>query len=423
MTFQNLNDMWRICVSSISMILSVNSIYLFIQFLMLKMDRKLLVWTGIITFINLVFLQSLANYSISLLGGHDVDGLRYIIGSIDVFYIVVIYISIAVNELLLYINLLKKRKIILNTNSIKESLDFMPEGICFSSMDGTPLLVNTKMHEISDELFGEIVLNTNICDKKLKDNEVEDGITIIRSEPDYIVKSKDCVWNIKHKFHGNIKEVIATDITEIYRLTEEIEEKNHRLEAINKRLKEYNKRVDEYTRDKEILAAKIRVHDDIGRSLLAFRAYMNKYRNNREELIELWSQSISLMKGEAQNIHEPDDWENLNHAAKQVGVLLVLKGEIPKQKPKRKIVIDIIHECLNNMVRHAGGRNLSIILRENKDLLELEITNDGMAPKTKIVEKGGLSNLRKSVEMIGGSMVVESFPNFVLRASIPGEAE
>lgn len=40
---------------------------------------------------------------------------------------------------------------------------------------------------------------------------------------------------------------------------------------VNERLKEYSSKVDSYMREKEILAAKIKVHDDIGRSLIALK--------------------------------------------------------------------------------------------------------------------------------------------------------
>ena len=56
--------------------------------------------------------------------------------------------------------------------------------------------------------------------------------------------------------------------------------------------------MEQVTREQEILNAKISVHDDIGRSSLTARVYLEQpeEKRNRKELLALWNYVISVMK-------------------------------------------------------------------------------------------------------------------------------
>ena len=56
--------------------------------------------------------------------------------------------------------------------------------------------------------------------------------------------------------------------------------------------------MEQVTREQEILNAKISVHDDIGRSSLTVRVYLEQpeEKRNRKELLALWNYVISVMK-------------------------------------------------------------------------------------------------------------------------------
>lgn len=315
--------------------------------------------------------------------------------------------------------LLYKKRNLLTSDSVKESLDAMPEGICFSKPDGTPMLVNRRMHQVADEIFGTIVLNTKECDRKLHTGEVKQGVSVISTKPDYIVKTQKHVWNIKYTLHHNLKEIVAINITEEYRLTEKIHERNRRLSDINARLKDNQNHLECYICEKELLATKIHIHDDIGRSLLEFRMYLSREEKQREELVELWKRNIRVMMGETDLNETEDDWEQLLKAADHVKVAIELEGILPKEGLQRKMALNIILECLNNTVRHARGNQLNVRLKECEGILYMTVRNNGNCPKAAIEEKGGLSNIRKGVELLGGRMRIESFPFFILTVELP----
>lgn len=76
-------------------------------------------------------------------------------------------------------------------------------------------------------------------------------------------------------------------------------------------------------------------------------------------------------------------------------------------------------ECITNTARHADGDELYITVSDDGAFFTARIGNNGRPPKAEIVERGGLSSLRRITEMAGGSMKTESFPRFLLSVSIP----
>ncbi|NLC72936.1 MAG: hypothetical protein GX684_04085, partial [Ruminococcaceae bacterium] len=201
------------------------------------------------------------------------EKIRVLAGATPVFAVVTIFILIGIFEYLL------SRKICINScglgkNAVKESMDNLPEGVCFSKKDGTPLLVNRSMHRLSHALTGKTIYNIKVLEKNIMEKTLLPDAVVIRTRPSVVIRIKDEVWNLRRIEHKHVDETLAHNIREQWILIEEIKSKNDKLEQINEGLRAYQKKVNEYIREKEILNAKIQVHDDIGRSLIAFRSYL-----------------------------------------------------------------------------------------------------------------------------------------------------
>jgi two-component system sensor histidine kinase UhpB len=77
----------------------------------------------------------------------------------------------------------------------------------------------------------------------------------------------------------------------------------------------------------------------------------------------------------------------------------------------------IVQEALTNVVRHAGAQHVWISLSESEDLVELNIRDDGVGfdaariLKTPLHQRHlGLDGMRERVEILGGTLHVESQP-------------
>ena len=334
----------------------------------------------------------------------------------------------------------------LSPGSVKESLDALPDGVCFFSEDGRILLSNRRMQHISSDITGIGILNGEklwrcIEEKSVK-TDVSDGLVILTSD------SK--VWNVRRseiEAEGNrINEIVALDVTEQYELRRELEERNERLNSVNERLRIFSRDMSRLTAEKELLDAKIKVHDDLGRSLLAFRAYLTAEpsKRDRSKLLPLWRYVISVMKKETA---PSEEWDAIEKTAESLHIQIEINGDLPAgladlpvSGEVRSAIMAAIRECMTNTARHARGDRLFVLIKCGAEQgadhastsgsssasgtapcddaphgIRIEITNNGRAPLVPIQEAGGLSNLRHMVERAGGIMTIEGSPQFLLR--------
>ena len=332
---------------------------------------------------------------------------------------VVILAGIASAEAVIFIMFLRRKKAMLVAGAIKESLDSLPDGICFYESGGQPLLVNMQMNRLSGEVSGQEIMNAELFIRRLKEKKVPDRMRIIRTEPTVLLETVDgSVWDfrIRSLIPGkpDTFEIAAFNITEQYRSNRELKKRNERLEQVNERLRRFSEEMVSFTAEKELLNAKIGIHDNIGRSLLAFRTYLSQPAKDRDrkKLLFLWRYVFSVMKMEAS---PSDDWDLLEKAAEMLHILINLDGELPKNLKWRNAVIAAIRECLTNTSAHAGGDRLTVKIRSCGGDITAEFTNTGRPPEGEIQETGGLKNLRRIVEQAGGSMTIESCPRFLMR--------
>ncbi len=306
----------------------------------------------------------------------------------------------------------------LSALSVCEGLDQLPDGICVSLPNGFPRLVNDRMQNISNAAFGENVLDTQKLERRFAARDFRSGCEADERDKNLFLRlPDDSVWQIKRRKitvgKKEMDETIAFDVTQWYFDMLDLEQRNERLSAVNERIRAYNRDMDRIVREKEILAAKIRLHGDLGRCLLSLQRYLNDGGIDRSELTtELYNTASLLLRNEAQDQGSEDRMNALYEAAKAVDVEIRLCGEIPPEK--KELVETAIHECLTNTVKHANGHLLELSCTHEGGAFRAVFTNDGKLPDGPIAETGGLKDLRTLVERKGGRMTVESEPVFRL---------
>ena len=91
-----------------------------------------------------------------------------------------------------------------------------------------------------------------------------------------------------------------------------------------------------------------------------------------------------------------------------------MTGDEPADSDVRKILAQAITECAANTVKHAEGDRIMIDISDTG----IVITNNGRPPKGTIAESGGLLSLRRKIEAMGGTMLIESAPAFALHIQL-----
>ena len=299
--------------------------------------------------------------------------------------------------------------------SIKESCDHLPSALCFAWENGQPCLKNLKMDELSHLLTGEAMLNANVF------------WDTIESQP-IVTLENGQTWSferVRMEMNGRtVYQITGTNITEEARLQRALEKDNLRLTAMNRRLRQYGQDVQEATREKEILRAKTRVHDQIGHALLQTRQFLSGTQGDAGSVCAAWRQNVRLLLGKYSDEQCVDTFEQLTRAANAIGVTIERRGVFPKEDAESTQLVEAAaHECLTNLVRHAGGTQLEIIGEKTASGWRVRYLNDGSAPSGPIVEGSGLTALRARTEAAGGAMDIAYTPRFELTLTLPEERQ
>ena len=309
-------------------------------------------------------------------------------------------------------------------NSIKESFDNLPVAVCFFDKRGVVRLMNRRMLSVGAELLGSGVQTLNELRRAL--DTPPESIERLDAEMGVYKFPNGTVLRfverqITDKSGGSYTEVTASDVTRLVTLQQELRKENARLEDANLRLKRLYDRMPEIVREEETLAMKLRVHDDIGHTILSARRALRQGESMEaiRESAEAWESTIELLC-RANSMEEPEDAiEYAKARAAELGAEVIVEGSAPKDGEMRHIFALAIRECTSNCIRHAGGKRIFARFAPYRGGWAIHITNDGKVPDDEITEGGGLSALRRRIENAGGIMRIKSRPNFALSASLP----
>ena len=299
--------------------------------------------------------------------------------------------------------------------SIKESCDHLPCALCFAWENGRLCLKNLKMDEMSHQITGEALLNANAFWEAIEPQPI---VTLENGQ----------TWSFaraRMELAGRtVYQITGTNITEEARLQRMLEKDNRRLKAMNRRLRQYGQDEQEAMREKEMLRAKTRVHDEIGRALLQTRQLLAGTQGDTESVCAAWRQNVRLLLGKYADEQRADAFEQLSRAAQAIGVTIARSGLFPEDGTENAQLAEAAaHECLTNLVRHAGGTRLEIIGEKTASGWRFRYLNDGNAPAGPIAEGSGLAALRARTEAAGGAMEVFHAPRFMLVLTLPEERQ
>ncbi|MBQ6268379.1 MAG: ATP-binding protein [Clostridia bacterium] len=333
----------------------------------------------------------------------------------------------AAAELLIATQLRRRIHMALTEQSIREGLDQLPDGVCFSLPDGFPRLVNDRMQQISSAAFGEGVTDARLFDLTASQQALLPGCAVkTDNDNTFLLLPDGKVWQIQQRGitadRKPFTETIAYDATTRFHSLQELKTRNERLTQVNRRLRDYLEHIDRTVREKEILAAKIRLHNRLGECLLAMRSYLTGVEGDRATITEQLQQTAALLQNNEPDVPATDRLQAVLKAAQAVGVEIRITGELP---PAHKELLEVaIHECLTNTVKHAQGHLLEVGVTQDGDGVTVTLTNDGKPPAGPVQETGGLRNLRAMTQAQGGTMEIESTPAFRLILRFPrGEAD
>ena len=309
----------------------------------------------------------------------------------------------------------------LSAMSVKEAFDRLPTGLCYFRENGRPLLVNTEMEHLCRELSGQSLRNPAEFWMRLSQG---DHPGALRSGESPVAAQKDgriyhFLRNVIPFGEEQLQELMAVDVTELWKLTSQLEEKQRSAGLINARLKALLGTIEYVTMNRELLQIKTALHNRIGEVLLLTkRCMLDPDSVDRDALLSKWRQNLRTLSG-----GDSEPWQApyyvIGREAALLGIELRIQGELPQEGPLLAVTDLAIQTHVTNVLRHAKGSVAYVESIREDGLWRLVLTNDGEAPKGSIRETGGLSDLRREVEAAEGTLVIESEPRFRMTLELP----
>ena len=319
----------------------------------------------------------------------------------------------------------KYRKNCLRENAVQESLDNLPSGIVFFDGNGMPKLMNRKMYQICQNLAGRDIQNITELKEALghplKENvfyDVDLKVYCLADGSVWKFSEKEIITTAGDQFF----QVLASEVSELYRNKVLLKEENQKLQEMSVAMKELSKNVITLTREEEMLSMKMRVHDNLGYSVLAAqRMLMRESEADRDIFRSQWKQTLDLLNKDNESVEGEQLHRQVQERAKTLGVKIIYTGEKVWESHISELMDTILLEALSNCVRHAGASELYVKSGSEEQEWIIVITDNGQKTEKNVKEGGGLSGIRKRVEQYGGTLRISAESKFSIIVKIPKE--
>lgn len=303
-------------------------------------------------------------------------------------------------------------------NAIKESFDRLPTAVCFFDRSGGIVLCNRQMYRLSQYLLNSDLQYLEELQKALA--SPPKGIMHLASPEDTYRFPDGLVWKFERaavtdRYGETYIQLTAADVTALHRALEQLAEDNRRLEQDAEKLRRLSENVAAVAREREQLAAKSAMHDSLAACITVTKQYLAGDLGGIDADIVLreWEKSIVFQEADLLAARE-----KLYESADSSGVTVRIRGAEPANGAA-DLMYAAMQVCLNNAIQYAQATELMTNIWEDGDRYTVLIRNNGRPPEKTITEGGGLSNLRRRIERIGGTMTVQSLPEFALVIGIP----
>lgn len=321
-------------------------------------------------------------------------------------------------------------------------------GVLLQNAEGKIEMTNSalcKMFGLSEEtIVGEKIWEL------FADVTHEDGRAFLQSERPALVavRTKDLVkdvvmgvWHTQKKEriwilvsadpilddHGNVVHVVssAADITERKKLERKSfsEKMGHQRQLAQATIE---------GQEKERLEIGKELHDNIGQQLTTIKLFLDLAKTTADEktghmvnqalrgitdvINEVRSMSRSLVPPTLKDLGLIDSINDLIDSFRSTQSLAIEldyfdfdEDQLPENK--KLALYRIIQEQLNNIVKHANARHVSIILRLTPGNILLQIKDDGKGFEITKIKRGlGITNMNNRAEIFGGNVLLTSAP-------------
>ena len=326
--------------------------------------------------------------------------------------------------------LLRLRRRTLSRSAVKQAMDTLPDAICYFGASGRIKLCNLQMQRLCLALTGrDLQTQQELLDALLR-CRTGGPVRQLSDERQTYRFPDGTVWRyaqsaVTTQDGAVFTEARFSDVTTLYEKHLELKAQTRQLRRIAVERKRLSEQVLELTREREILAAKTRLHDQMGVGLTAIRQLLQQEAapEDADRALHTLRRTVEALKRDNESPLGRDAASELMQDAAAIGTQIELHGALPQQERARRVLLLAMRECLTNAARHADATLLRVELTHTPDAVTARITNNGTPPHGVPTPKGGLLNLQRHIIDCGGRMTLQADPEFCLTVTVPCKEE
>lgn len=413
LSLTQINETHIFLINIVSLLLVASSVYSFARSMVSGYK-----WRAIIISIS-DFLIALFSYQVTALVVRINMGVIYQgfewAGDIPL-WVMILLLSLALILTCYLHNYLRYEKFnIISRKSIRDAIDNLPLGISIYTDSGILIFTNKVMNDIAYAIKeGDDVNPLEFLSalERLRIQGEKELIVPLNGEYYLFTSNK-----LTLKTGRLVNELIASNITEEYRINMTLKEESEQLSKYNEDLKRVHANIVKITAEEEVLNAKIKIHDKLGELLLVSRkADESTTLEDKSKIISMWSTTYKQLRNTGKEEGKTSFLSDLIKAANAIGVELEIRGEVPELP----ITNTMLHECLTNTIKHGNGSKMVVESILNDKHYTLTCRNNGKITKN-VTFKGGLKSLQDlAIKQNGKLQVVES-EGFAIQLILPRE--
>ena len=298
-------------------------------------------------------------------------------------------------------------------DAVKTCLDQIPCGVCCCGEDGMVLFSNLCMNRLCLLATGE-----RLTDGKQLGQAAGSVLTLEGRK----WRFSDRVFVLDKE---RLREIKASDVTAEYAKTEALRNEKEELSRLKGELKKVTLGIDDTVRRREILQAKVNIHDEMNRLVLSTVASLSEGPADEDRILALWEQNALLLCMEADRNEDPKEGAAIEKLAQALKIRLSQKGDLPDELTgeRRRLFFAAAQEALTNAAKHAEAKQMEISFVETDREIVCLFANDGKPPAGEVRFAGGLSHLSLLAQKAGAALSADVRDGFVLKLSFPNKTE
>ena len=318
-----------------------------------------------------------------------------------------------------------KRDDHLDRNCVKQALDLFPCAVCYFAPSGDVKLCNLQMHRLFHRLAQKELQTLTDLTQALSDCDKRSGVIRLSDVRQTYLFPDGTVWRYsQNEVAANGRtytEALFADVTELYEKNLELHRQTAQLQKISDELKQLSENVQTLAEERETLTAKTKLHDSMGSGLLAVRRILQQKTDSSENAAAVMQFRRAVGVLQEENCSPQYDVADFIRDAAVSGIRVELKGTLPKEKETLRLILPILREACVNAARHADATALYVSAEQTAEAYVLHIKNDGRQPEGEVVPRGGLADLKKRAAETGGTLEIQSQPDFLLTVTLPAK--